>query len=162
MQDGGKIDRIDVKILNVLQREGRITNAALADAAGPCLQRVKQLEAAGYISGDGAGIDLAKLGDTLTVFTEMSLKEHRSEDFKVFEAGFDAFPEVVERHLVSGGYDHLLKFLCRSVADYQDTVERMLEADIVIKSPIVGRRPAVERFAGEGQAGRSVVSGTER
>ena len=109
MQVGSKIDRIDVKFLSVLQREGRITNAALADAVGlsqsPCLQRVKRLEAAGYISGYGTEIDLAKLGDTLTVFTEMSLKDHRSEDFKVFEAGLDAFPEIVECHLVRGGYD---------------------------------------------------------
>jgi hypothetical protein len=69
-----RLDRIDLRILATLQRNGRITNLELADAVGlsasPCLVRVKRLEKAGYISGYGAEIQMQKLGDTLTIFTE--------------------------------------------------------------------------------------------
>ena len=85
-----KLDRIDLKILAQLQKTGRITNVELADAVGlspsPCLTRVKRLEQAGYISGYGAQINLQKLGEFVTVFTEVTLEDHRSADFARFEA----------------------------------------------------------------------------
>lgn len=159
MKKSERLDRIDLKILSKLMHDGRITNAALADAVGlsqsPCLQRVKRLETVGYISGYGARVDLGLLADAITVFTEVTLTDHRCEDFAKFEAGISRCPECVECHLVSGGYDYLLKFLARSVADYQATIERVLEARIgiekyfsyiVIKSPIAGRPAAIERF----------------
>lgn len=154
-----KLDRIDIKILAELQRNGRITNTALADAVGlsqsPCLQRLKRLEAAGYIRGYGAHVDLGQLFDAITVFTEVTLTDHRREDFAKFETGAQGFPEIVECHLISGGYDYLLKFVCRSVSDYQSTIERVLDAKIgiekyfsyiAIKSPIAGRAAPIERF----------------
>ena len=68
-----KLDRIDINILVELQKDGRITNVSLADAVGlsasPCLQRVKRLEAAGYISGYNAHLNLAKITESVTVFT---------------------------------------------------------------------------------------------
>lgn len=154
-----KLDRIDLKILSALQGNGRITNAALADEVGlsqsPCLQRVKRLEAAGYIAGYGAWIDVGRLADAITVFTEVTITDHRREDFAKFEAGVDRFPEITECHLISGGYDYLLKFVARNVSDYQATIERLLDARIdvekyfsyiVIKSPIPGRQPSIERI----------------
>lgn len=154
-----KLDRIDLKILSELQQNGRITNAALADAVGlsqsPCLQRVKRLESAGYIAGYGARIDISRLADAIYVFTEVTISDHRREDFEIFEAGIAKFPEVVECHLISGGYDYLLKFVNRSVSDYQNTVERLLDARIgiekyfsyiVIKSPIESRDPDLENL----------------
>ena len=73
-----KLDRLDLRILSHLQKNGRITNVDLADAVGlspsPCLMRVKRLETAGYISGYGAQLRLEKLGDTLTVFTEDAVR----------------------------------------------------------------------------------------
>ena len=72
-----KLDRIDINILSQLQRNGRITNIDLAKAVSlspsPCLLRVKRLEEAGYILSYNARIDLAKLGETITVFTEVTL-----------------------------------------------------------------------------------------
>jgi len=145
-----KLDRIDINILTQLQRNGRVTNVDLADAVGlspsPCLLRVKRLEAAGYITGYNAHIDIAKLGETVTVFTEVTLSDHRREDFIKFEASVRTIDEVIECHLISGGYDYLLKFLTRGVAHYQTVIESILERDIgvskyfsyiVIKSPIV-------------------------
>jgi len=145
-----KLDRIDINILTQLQRNGRVTNVDLADAVGlspsPCLLRVKRLESAGYITGYNAHIDIAKLGETVTVFTEVTLSDHRREDFIKFEASVRTIDEVIECHLISGGYDYLLKFLTRGVAHYQTVIESILERDIgvskyfsyiVIKSPIV-------------------------
>lgn len=73
-----KLDRIDIKILYELQKNGRITNVELAElvslSPSPCLMRVKKLQAEGYIVRYSAQIDIAKLGRTLTVFTEVTLK----------------------------------------------------------------------------------------
>ena len=94
---------------------------------------MKRLEIEGFIRGYRAEIDLSKLGDALTVFTEVTLSGLRGQDFKTFEAGIAWFPQVVECHLISGGYDYLVKFLCRSVLDYQACVEESLAADIEIE-----------------------------
>lgn len=144
-----KLDRIDINILAQLQRNGRITNINLANAVSlspsPCLQRVKRLEDAGYITSYNASIDLAKLGETIKVFTEVTLNDHHREDFAKFEAAIRTIDEIIECHLISGGYDYLLKFITRGVAHYQSVIEDILERDIgvakyfsyiVIKSPI--------------------------
>lgn len=144
-----KLDRIDIKILAQLQKNGRITNIDLAKAVSlspsPCLLRVKRLEEAGYITSYNARIDLSKLGETIVVFTEVTLNDHHREDFVRFESSIRTIDEVIECHLVSGGYDYLLKFLTRGVAHYQSVIENILERDIgvakyfsyiVIKTPI--------------------------
>jgi DNA-binding Lrp family transcriptional regulator len=145
-----KLDRIDINILVQLQQDGAMSNLHLAEQVGlspsPCLQRVKRLEQAGYISGYGAQINLAKLIETVTIFTEVTLVDHRVDDFTKFEASIRDVEELMECHLVSGGYDYLLRFLTRSIAHYQDEMEGLLRRNIgieryfsyiVIKSPIV-------------------------
>lgn len=154
-----KLDRIDLKILTELQKNGRITNVDLADAVGlspsPCLTRVKRLESAGYITGYGAHIQLRKLGDVLLVFTEVTLSDHRYDDFARFEAAIRNVPEILECHLVSGGYDYLLKFSTKSVNHYQEIIENILEKGIgiekyfsyiVIKSPFVKHHYPIDRL----------------
>jgi DNA-binding Lrp family transcriptional regulator len=161
MELGPKLDRIDLKILTRLQQSGRITNVELADAVGlspsPCLTRVKRLEKAGYITGYGAQINLRKLGEFLTVFTEVTLTEHRKGDFSRFESRILKLDEIVECHLVSGGYDYLLKFVARGVAHYQSIVEGMLESDygiekyfsyVVIKSPFIKHHYPIQDLFG--------------
>jgi DNA-binding Lrp family transcriptional regulator len=146
---GVRLDRIDMKILVALQDQGRMTNVVLADAVGlspsPCLLRVKRLEQAGYISGYGATINLQKLGETITVFTEITLADHTKEYFIRFETALKRIDEVVECHMVSGGYDYLVKFVTRGLTHYQSLIETMLERNlgiskyfsyVVIKSPI--------------------------
>lgn len=146
---GVRLDRIDMKILIELQNNGRMTNVTLADAVGlspsPCLLRVKRLEQAGYISGYGATINLQKLGETITVFTEITLADHTKEYFIRFETALRRVDEVVECHLVSGGYDYLVKFVTRGLTHYQSLIETLLDRNIgiskyfsyiVIKSPI--------------------------
>jgi DNA-binding Lrp family transcriptional regulator len=145
-----KLDRIDINILVQLQKDGAIRNLYLAEQVGlspsRCLQRVKRLEQAGYITGYGAQINLNKLIDSVTVFTEVTLADHRIDDFTKFEASIRDVEELMECHLVSGGYDYLLRFLTRSIAHYQEQMEGLLRRNIgiekyfsyiVIKSPIV-------------------------
>lgn len=159
---GLKLDRIDLKILAQLQRSGRITNVELADAVGlspsPCLTRVKRLEKAGFIGGYSAQINLDKLGEMLTVFTEVTLTEHRAGDFSRFETKIRKLDEIVECHLVSGGYDYLLKFVARGVSHYQSIIEGMLEGDygiekyfsyVVIKSPFIKNHYPIQKLFGE-------------
>ncbi len=154
-----KLDRIDIKILSELQKNGRITNVELADlvnlSPSPCLMRVKKLQKAGYISGYSAQINVAKLGETLTVFTEVTLKNHRQIDFARFQDAVERVDSCVECHLVSGGYDYLLKFVTAGIIDYQNVVEGLLDRDIgidkyfsfvVIKSPFVKSQVPLTRL----------------
>ena len=162
MPEALKLDRIDIRILGHLQANGRITNVDLADAVGlspsPCLIRVKRLEKAGYITGYGALIQLEKLGAMQVVFTQVTLSDHRREDFVKFETAIRKIDEVVECHLVSGGFDYLLKFVTRSVGHYQTIMEEVLERSvsiekyfsyIVIKSPFIKNHYPIQRLFGE-------------
>ena len=151
-----KLDRIDINILSTLQTNGRMTNTDLADCVAlspsPCLARVKRLEKEGYIIGYNARLDLSKLLSLTTVFTEITLEDHHKACFATFERNIQSVPEAIECHLVSGGYDYLLKFQTKSVAHYQSIMENILEREsdfgvakyfsfIVIKSP-VAEKPA--------------------
>jgi DNA-binding Lrp family transcriptional regulator len=145
-----KLDRIDVHILAELQRQGRMGNNDLAEAVGlspsPCLHRVRRLETAGYITGYSAHLNLAKLGDPQMVFAQVTLSNHRREDFLRFEAAMAAQEELLEAHLVSGGFDYLLKFITRGIAEYQVLMDNLLARElgidkyfsfIVLKSPVM-------------------------
>ena len=137
MAGSPKLDRIDINILARLQHDSRISNVELAEAVGlspsPCLARVKRLEKAGYIAGFNARLNLAKLADHIVVFTEVTLNDHRREDFIKFEAEIRKCSALQECHLVSGGYDYLLKFVTRSVASYQEMMEAILERNIGVE-----------------------------
>ncbi|AWI61525.1 Lrp/AsnC family transcriptional regulator [Sinorhizobium fredii] len=145
-----KLDRIDVKILGALQKNGRMTNVELSEmvnlSPSPCLLRVKKLRAEGYIEGYSAQINIEKLGQTLTVFTEITLKNHRQLDFARFLDAIEKVDQVIECHLVSGGYDYLVKFVTAGIEEYQTLMERLLDSEIgidkyfsfvVLKSPLV-------------------------
>ncbi|OHD00334.1 MAG: AsnC family transcriptional regulator [Sphingomonadales bacterium RIFCSPLOWO2_12_FULL_63_15] len=135
MLGGPRLDRIDLKILTQLQMSGRITNVELADAVGlspsPCLTRVKRLEKAGYITGYGAHINLHKLGEYLTVFTEVTLTEHRAGDFSRFETRIRKLDEIVEGMLES---------------DYG--IEKYFSY-VVIKSPFIKHHYPIQHLFGE-------------
>ena len=157
-----KLDRIDLNILAQVQKNGRIANVDLADAVGlsasPCLARLKKLEKAGYITGYSGLINLNKLGEFLIVYTEVTLTNHRANDFSHFEQKARKIEEVLECHLISGGYDYLLKFATRGVTQYQEIMEYMLEGDfgiekyfsyIVIKSPFVKHHYPIKSLFGD-------------
>lgn len=132
-----KLDRIDINILAQLQQNGRLSNVDLAEAVGlspsPCLARVRRLEEAGYIASYNARLQLAKLIEHITVFTEVTLNDHKREDFIKFEADIRRHEALQECHLVSGGYDYLLKFVIKSVARYQELMESILDRNIGVE-----------------------------
>lgn len=156
-----KLDRIDLKILAELQRNGRITNVDLSErvnlSPSPCLMRVKKLQKAGYIIGYTGQIDVAKLGETLTVFTEFTLKNHRQIDFARFQEAVEKIDSCVECHLISGGYDYLVKFVTSGIIDYQNIIEALNDRNVgidkyfsfvVIKTPFVKNQlPLTRLFA---------------
>ncbi|TCU24392.1 DNA-binding Lrp family transcriptional regulator [Rhizobium laguerreae] len=144
-----KLDRTDIKILHILQQNGRMTNVELAEVVNlspsPCLMRVKKLQSEGYIEGYTAQINVAKLGQALLVFTEVTLKNHRQTDFARFLAAIEKVEQLIECHVISGGYDYLLKFVTTGIGEYQEIMERLIELDVgidkyfsyvVLKSPI--------------------------
>jgi Lrp/AsnC family transcriptional regulator of ectoine degradation len=132
-----KLDARDIKILSILQVEGRIPKAALAErvnlSATPCWERLRRLEDAGIIESYGANISLKALGPVTIVFVQIEIDSHRQEDFTRFERAIRLIPEVVECWAVGGGIDYFLKVIVRHLADYQDLIDRMLASEIGIK-----------------------------
>jgi Lrp/AsnC family leucine-responsive transcriptional regulator len=117
------MDAIDKKILRALSRQGRLTNAELAEEVGlsasPCWTRVKRLEQAGVIKGYAAVLDQAALGLPDTVFIEVMMERHDTEHLKRFEAAVNDIPEVLECHLVTGEYDYVIKAAVGGTVGYE-------------------------------------------
>jgi DNA-binding Lrp family transcriptional regulator len=132
-----RLDRLDLKILATLQTAGRISNLELADTVGlsatPCMQRVRRMEAAGYISGYGARLEIDRICSNIVVFTEITLRNHRREDFLRFERGIEEIPQLLNCFLVTGGYDYLAQFIARDIHDYQTTVEGLLDRNLGVE-----------------------------
>jgi DNA-binding Lrp family transcriptional regulator len=152
MRPDFSLDRIDLKILAHLQREGRCSNVELAQAVGlsesPCLLRTKRLQESGVILGYGADIALAKLGNHVIVFSEVTISSHRPQDFRRFEEGARKYSEIVDCYNVSGGYDYLLKIVAPNMAYFQALMDRLLDDDIGIEkfaSRVVLRQPLGSR-----------------
>lgn len=118
-----KLDEIDIKILAALQGDGRLTNAALAQQVGlsatPCLERIKRLERDGFIEGYTARLNPALLGAALLVFVEVTIERTSEDVFGNFHASVLKLPEVLECHMVAGGFDYLLKVRVRDMAAYR-------------------------------------------
>ncbi len=123
------LDRIDKVILSTLQSDGRISNVELAKrvnlSASPCLDRVKRLENEGYIERYGAFLNAAKLNYGMTAFVQVTLSSTTSETFKLFKKEVVTIKEVVECHLIAGGYDYLLKIRFADMASYRLVLEEI-------------------------------------
>ena len=118
------LDRYDRRILEILQKEGRLSNQELAERIGlspsPCLRRVKVLEESGVIAGYRAVLDARTLGQTLTALIYISMDRHTPERFAHFEAEIAQIPAVIECLLITGQQaDYQLKVLVRDMDAYQ-------------------------------------------
>jgi Lrp/AsnC family leucine-responsive transcriptional regulator len=117
------LDRIDRKILQVLQADGRISNLKLAEAVAlspaAVLARVQRLTRAGYILGYEARLDPQKLGAGLLVFVEVLLDRTSPNVFEAFKAAVQVHPQILECHMVAGGFDYLLKTRMADMAAYR-------------------------------------------
>lgn len=118
-----KLDAIDRRILQVLQRDGRLQNVELAREVGlspsPCLRRVRLLEEAGVIERYVAVLNAAKVGKGLTVFARVWLKGQDAETVDHFTEEVSRLPEVVECHLMAGDCDFLLRVVAADLDDYR-------------------------------------------
>ena len=127
---GVSLDRVDKKILNELQRDGRITNVELARRVGltpsPCLERVRRLERLGVITGYCARLDPEKVGSSLLVFVEITLNRESPDLFERFNAAVKQIEEIEACYLVSGNFDFLLRTRVPSMAHYQKLMSKTL------------------------------------
>jgi Lrp/AsnC family leucine-responsive transcriptional regulator len=117
------LDRLDLKILKLLQQDGRIANLKLAEAVGlsptAVLARVQRLTRDGYILGYEARLNPLKLGAGMTVFVEVLLDRTTPNVFDAFKAAVQVYPEIMECHMVAGGFDYLLKTRMADMAAYR-------------------------------------------
>jgi DNA-binding Lrp family transcriptional regulator len=124
------LDEIDLKLLEELQDDGRITNVELARKVGltapPCLRRMRTLEKDGVIRSYHADVDPAMLGYTITVFAMVSLKSQAEEDLKAFELHVAAIPYVRECHMLNGEIDFILKIVARDLQSFQELLTSKL------------------------------------
>ena len=124
--DGRGIDKIDLRILRVLQADGRISNLRLAETVHlsptAVLERVKRLTRDGYILGYEARLNPAKLGAGLLVFVEVLLDRTVHDVMDNFRAAVQVRPEILEAHLVAGGFDYLLKTRVADMAAYREFI----------------------------------------
>jgi Lrp/AsnC family transcriptional regulator of ectoine degradation len=131
-----KLDPIDLRILEAIQRDGRITKLALAEKVGlsptPCWVRLRKLEKAGIVSGYHARIAMRSLAPIAIVMTEVTLGAHRQADFDCFERAIRDVPEIVGCWSLGGGVDYLLKVMTPDIDAYQRLIDSLLERDIGI------------------------------
>ena len=125
-----KLDKTDIKILQAMLENGRITNKELAERVGisapPCLRRVRALEKAGYITGYHAEVDAALLGYGVTVFAMVGLHSQAEVDLQEFEQRVRAWPEVRECHMLNGDIDFILKIVAPDLASFQTFLTQQL------------------------------------
>ncbi|CAM4340819.1 AsnC family transcriptional regulator [Kerstersia similis] len=129
------LDRMDRKILAILQRQGRIPMTELASQVGlsttPCAERVRRMERAGVITGYYASVSPDALGKPLLVFVELRLSSKSEEIFEKVRKELLLVPDVLACHLVAGSFDYLVKARLGGMREY-----RRLLGDILKKLPV--------------------------
>ena len=117
------LDAFDIRILAELQADARLTNAELAERVGlsaaPCWRRVRRLEQDGFILGYEARLNPLKLGAGLMVFVEVLLDKTTPDVFERFAEAVKLAPEVLECHMVAGGFDYLVKARLSDMTAYR-------------------------------------------
>ena len=129
-KEDSEIDKIDRKILQFLQVDGRMSNLKLAESVGLSATavhaRTQRLQSEGFIFGYEAKLNPAKLGRGMAVFVEVLLDRTTSGVFDAFKAAVQVHDEIMECHLVAGGFDYLLKLRVRDMPAYRDFAGRVL------------------------------------
>ena len=133
-----QLDRIDLAILDSLQKDARISNVNLAKSvnlsASPCLDRVKRLEAEGYIERYGAKLNASKLKFGMSAFIQVTLDSTTSKVFDQFAKAINEIKEVAECHMVAGGFDYLVKIRIGDMEGYREVLGRIVDLPGVSKN----------------------------
>ena len=116
------LDATDRRILTVLQKEGRITNADLSDrvnlSPSACHRRVQRLEDDGFIAAYVALLDTRKMGRPTTVYVEITLQGQADDLLDAFEQAVAKVPDILECHLMAGTADYLIKIMAEDTEDF--------------------------------------------
>jgi Lrp/AsnC family leucine-responsive transcriptional regulator len=124
------LDETDRRLLRVLQSDGRITNQDLAKrvhlSPTACFDRVKRLRERGFITGYAALVDPEKVGRALLIFVEVVLDRTTGDLFEEFAAAARRTPDILECHMVAGGFDYLIKARVADMAAYRDFLGNVL------------------------------------
>ncbi len=131
-----KLDSIDLKILKILQKTGKITNARLSEqidlSPAPTLERVKKLEQSGIIKSYHAELNAELLGLGVHTYVQVSLKGHNKTNIDIFTSKINEIEEVIECHHVTGSGDFLLRVVAKDIASYQILMlEKVSDIDVV-------------------------------
>lgn len=128
-----EIDRIDRKILAILQANNRIANVDLAAEVGlsppACLKRVKRLRDEKVIIGDVALINPALAGNKMTLLVSVEMERDRGDIYSVFRQSVEKAPEVTQCYQITGGYDFILVISVPDIQAYERFIERVLHQD---------------------------------
>jgi Lrp/AsnC family leucine-responsive transcriptional regulator len=130
MDESLSLDRVDVRILRALQADGRVSNLKLAASVHlsptAVLERVKRLTRDGFILGYEAKLNPGKLGAGLMVFIEVVLDRTTHDAMNIFKAAVQVRPEILECHLVAGGFDYLIKTRVADMQAYREFVGKVI------------------------------------
>lgn len=125
------LDRMDLRILDALQRQGRLSMTDLGQVVGlstsPVAERVKRLERRGVITGYHARVDPRAIGRSLLVFVEITLSSKSPQVFEQVRRELQHMPEVLECHLVSGSFDYLVKARLGEMSNYRELLGSILK-----------------------------------
>ena len=117
------LDTYDIRLLETLQRDGRMSIVDLAEQIGlsksPCLKRLRRLEKEGYIRGYRADIDPYKVRQSHLVYVQVKLSSTKMSDLEAFNAAVQSIPQIMSCHMMSGGYDYLLKVRTKDMQAYR-------------------------------------------
>jgi len=118
------IDAIDLRLLELLQENGRLTNVELAQrvvlSPSPCWRRLQRLESSGLVKGYGAVLDRRRIGLGIMAFVSVVIESHSEAEAKAFEAAVQNLPEIVACHSISGQADFILQVLAEDMDTYAD------------------------------------------
>ncbi|HEX2494801.1 MAG TPA: Lrp/AsnC ligand binding domain-containing protein [Steroidobacter sp.] len=118
-----ELDRVDRQLLALLQADGRLTVAELSRQVNltltPCIERVRRLEREGFIEGYFAKLNPDRLGQGMLAFTEVTLDHSTPDVFQRFREAVEPVEEIVECHMVAGGFDYLVKTRVRDLEEYR-------------------------------------------
>ncbi len=127
------LDRIDRRILTVLQENNRLTNVELAEQVGlsppACLKRVRQLRESGVIIGDVSLVNPELSGNKMTMLVSVEMERDRKDIYARFQNSINRAPEVIECYQTTGSYDFVLIVCIRDIQAYEAFLERVLRAD---------------------------------
>jgi Lrp/AsnC family transcriptional regulator len=132
-----ELDRVDQRILEILQQDSDISTATLAErlhmSQSPCWRRVNRLQEAGVIQRKVALIDRQALGMEVVVFATINLTQTGRQNLLAFERDVERYPEVVECYTMTGIWDYVLKIVTRDIRHYEDFVRNTLTASDMIR-----------------------------